>query len=411
MRSLCHDYSINCTENSKWRTRFIFLILFSIHAVILYLEALELSISYHEANILFNDTSLLHYIVSGSVYLFGQNDLALRTPLILLHLLSIPLLYILSKPYVRTDSDRLWIVFIYMLLPGLNSSALLVDSAGLVITLLLLYSIIIDRCPRSQYVLLILFLFVDISFAFLYLGLFFYALSKKNNTLLVSSLLLFGLSMSIHGFYTGGAPEGNFIDTLGIYAAIFSPFIFVYLVYVLYRRFITSKQDLLFYLATTAFVFSLLLSFRQRIEVQLFAPYLVLAIPLAAQTFFRSYRVRLREFRKNYRFLFTLSVAFLLINAMLVFFNKELYKVIDEPEQHFAYRSHIVKELAQELSKQNIRCIDARNKQLQLRLNFYDIVFCTENVLDDKPDDNQKSVTISYSGKEVYRKYVTKIHN
>lgn len=410
MKTSCCDQWIHNTQSVQWRTRFIFALLFLTHASILYYEALSLSITYHEAKILFYDISLLHYIVKGSLTLFGQNDLALRLPMIFIHLLSIPLLYILSKPYVRGDNDRLWIVLIYMLLPGLNSAALLVDGAGLVVTLLLLYVVVIERCPRAQYILLLLFLFIDISFAFLYLGLFFFALKKKDNYLLVSSLLLFGISMFIHGFNTGGAPEGNFLDTLGIYAAIFSPFVFIYLVYILYRRFITSKMDLLFYLSTTALVFSLLLSFRQRIEVQMFAPYLVLAIPLAAQTFFRSYRVRLRQFRKNYRRLFVLAVLFLLLNALVVFFNKELYQFMPTPQQHFAYRSHIVKELAKKLKEDDIHCIQASNKQLQLRLRFYDINECDTFYLSDNANTALYDVTISYSGVKVYQKYVTKNH-
>lgn len=409
MKTSCCDHWIHNTQGVHWRTRLIFLLLLLAHAVVLYFEATALSITYHEAKIVFYDTSLLHYIIQGSIALLGQNDLALRLPMIIIHLISIPLLYVLSKPYVRGDNDRLWIVFIYMLLPGLNSAALLVDGAGIVVMLLLLYVIIIERCPRAQYVLLLLFLFIDVSFAFLYLGLFFYALHKKNNTLLVVSLLLFGISMSIHGFNTGGTPEGNFLDTLGIYAAIFSPFVFIYLVYVLYRRFVTSKKDLLFYLATTALVFSLLLSFRQRIEVQIFAPFLVLAIPLAAQTFFRSYRVRLRAFRKTYRRLFMLAVIFLIMNALVVFFNKELYKFVPSPQEHFAYRSHIAKELSEVLHHKQINCIEVSNKQLQLRLQFYGISQCREYYLTEVSQGSIANVTISYSGVKVYEKYVTKV--
>ena len=411
MNSLCRDFLLHCEQSSQWRTRFIFILLFSFHALILYFEALDLSISYHEARIFFLDTSALHYIIKASVYVFGQNDMALRLPMVLFHLVSIPLLYILSKPYVRGDNDRLWIVLIYMLLPGLNSAALLVDNAGLVVMLLLLYSVVVQRYSRLHYVLLVSFLFIDVSFAFLYLGLFFYALNKKDNLLLVVSLVLFSLSMTLYGFDTGGAPEGNFLDTLGIYAAIFSPLVFIYLVYVLYRRYVTSRRDILFYIASTALVFSLLLSFRQRIEVQMFAPYLVLAIPLAAQTFFRSYRVRLREFRKNYRLFFVVSLVLLVLNAVVVFFNKELYKIIPEPEKHFAYRSHIVKELSAALKAESVPCINVHNRALQLRLSYYGIGYCQRYKLEKKASVGAKSVTISYDGQEVYHKYVAKLPN
>ena len=53
----------------------------------------SLSIRYDEAVILFEGTSLVHYLVSFSTKLFGQTDLALRLPFILLHVASLVLLY------------------------------------------------------------------------------------------------------------------------------------------------------------------------------------------------------------------------------------------------------------------------------------------------------------------------------
>lgn len=392
------------------KARIILFILLGIDALVLFFEISDLSISYREAQIVYYADSLLQGIITASLSLLGTNDFALRFPMAAMHLLSVVLLYAVSGRYLKRDRDRLWLVVIYMLLPGVNSAALLVDNSGLVILTLLFYVYIRERFPSWQYGVLVGALFIDISFAFLYLGLFFYAIAQKNNRLLVFNLLLFGLSMYIHGFDVGGTPKGHFLDTMGIYAAIFSPIVFVYMFYVLYRRFVTKQYDLLWYLASTALVFSLLLSFRQRIELQMFAPYLILAMPLAAQSFFHSYRVRLKMFRSTYRSLFAVSFVILISNALVVLFNKELYRLLDPDQTHFAHRQHIAKELAAELKREGVTCVEAQTRQMQLRLKFYGIAFCREAFLGDDPVGEAESVTISYAGAPVYQGYVTKVN-
>ena len=390
--------------------RLILFLILGIDAFILYLESTELSISYREAVILYNTDSFLHHIIHTSLNLFGQNDFALRLPMMLMHLSSALLLYVIAKPYVKYERDRLWLVLIYVLLPGVSSAALLVDNAGLVILLLFLYLYAYSRYENFAHLLLAAFLFVDGSFAILYLGLFFYALKQRETVLLIASLLLFSFSMYLHGFDTGGTPTGHLLDTLGIYAAIFSPIVFIYLFYVLYRRFVTKERDLSWYLATTALLFSLLLSLRQRIELQMFAPYLMLALPLAVQSFFHSYRVRLKIFRKNYRRIFVLSFALLCINALAVFFNKEIYRFLDDTSGHFAYRLHVASEVADALHEKKIRCINANDAKMQLRLKFYGIGYCEQQQLVADSDATETDVTIRYKEKVLYGAHVTKIH-
>ena len=392
------------------RERIILFLLLGIDALILFAETAGLSISYREAEQLFSSTSLLHYIVTASVSLLGSNDFALRLPMIGMHLISVVLLYSISGRYLKYDRDRVWLAFIYMLLPGINSAALLVDNSGLVIMLLLLYVYLQERFHVSSYIVLACALFIDVSFAFLYLGILFYAIRENKRGLLLLSVLLFGLSMYIHGFDTGGHPKGHFLDTLGIYTVIFSPIVFLYLFYVLYRRFIVKQFDLVWYLATTALVFSLLLSFRQRIDVQMFAPYLILAMPLAAQSFFHSYRVRLKMFRKTYRMLFTVSFVILVLNALVVFFNKEIYRFIDPDQTHFAHRQHVAKELAFALREAGVECVETPDERMQLRLRFYGISECRENILSMNASDGALPVTIRYSGALIYQAYVSKLH-
>jgi len=392
--------------------RLLFFILLGIDALLLISVIPDLSISYHEAQIFFNDKTPIHHIISFSTSLFGQNNFALRIPMILLHLLSVSLLYAIAKPYITREYDRLWLVGIYMLLPGINSVALLVDDAGLVLFFVMLYVFLIQRYKSFSYLLLPLLMFVDESFMFLYMGISFYAYEHQKHRLFLANTGLFILSLLLYGFDVSGAPQGQFLDTLGIYAVIFSPILFLYLFYVLYRRALLGPRDQLFYIAVSAFLLSLLLSFRQKINVEMFAPYLMVALPLVMQSFFHSFRIRLPRFRTKYRVLFIISFSLLILNAVSVFLHKDIYYLLKNPKDHFAYRLHIADVLAQSLHVKGITCIDAGDKQMQLRLSFYGIGYCKNYQLSEKRDINiSDTVTILHRDIILYQAGVTKIHD
>jgi hypothetical protein len=391
------------------KERFIFLVLLGVDALVLFLESDGISISYREAKTLYVADTFLHHLVSTSIALFGQNDVALRLPTIVMHLGAVLLLYRLSAEYLKRGSDRLWLVAIFMLLPGVSSSALLVDNSALVILLLLGYVTLQARSERAALFLLFPAAFIDAAFAPLYLALFFHALNRKSNLLIVTSLLLFGLNMYLHGFDTHGLPKGHFLDTLGLYAVIFSPIVFVYLVYTLFRHFVQRRFSLLWYLAAVPLMLSLLLSFRQVIDIQMFAPYLILALPLAARLFFHSYRVRLKRYRRNYRLLFAVSFALLILNALAVFFNKEIYALLEPGQKHFAHRQHVARELAEALKARGVNCAVMDDRKMQLRLRFYGIQRCTHYRIAAVAGSEAPDVTISYSGYTAYQATVTKI--
>jgi hypothetical protein len=142
--------------------RYIFFLILGIDALILLLETSELSISYREASMLYGDFSFLFFIEKLSISFFGQNDFALRFVMIIFHILSLLLFYKISKRYVRHDRDRLWLVLIFVLLPGVISSAMLVDSAGLIIFFLLLFVYLYEKISKPYiYLLLSFYIFID----------------------------------------------------------------------------------------------------------------------------------------------------------------------------------------------------------------------------------------------------------
>jgi len=391
------------------RERIILFLLLGVDASVLFYEVSTLSITAHEAYILYHSNSFLHYLIQFSLQLFGQNDYALRLPMIVLHLLSVLLLYRVSRPYVKRDSDRLWLVFVYILLPGVISSALLVDNAAVMIFVLFFLLYLYQTGSRFLPLLLVAPLMIDGAFAFLYFALFIYALHRNNTFYMALNLLLFSVSLYLYGFDTMGKPSGHFLDTLGLYATIFSPVVFVFLVYVLYRKMISKEYDITLYVGGVTFVVSLLFSFRQRIHIEHFAPYMMLLLPLAAQTFFSSYRVRLRVFRGRYRILLAAGFSILALHFFLLLLNKGLYLLLDDPKTHFAYKTHIVKELSSELKTMGITCVSAPSQRMQERLEFYGIEACAEHRLEEAPLKDASDVTVRYIGRTVASFNVTEI--
>lgn len=392
--------------------RLILFLILGLDALMLIFQIDELSISYNEALLLGTDFSFLQLLIKSSIFVFGQNDFALRFPMILLHILSAILLYKISAKYLHVERNRIWLLLIFVLLPGVMSSAIIVNSAGVILFGLLLFVYLYENHPiLFIYPLLFFYMLIDGNFIYLFMALALFSIYKKDRNFLLFNIALMLSSLSLYGIYMHGSPKGYFLNSLGLYAAIFTPIIFIYLFYVLYRRYLTKDVDLLWFISTTALVFSLLLSFRQRIGIEYFAPYLILALPLIAQTFESSYRVRLNIFRRNYKLVFIVSLALLLINSSVVLFNKYLYHVVKEPRKHFSYNMHVAKELSHELKKRGISCVDT-NKKMSKRLEFYGVTKCNNYLLEENYSDskNLDSVTISYKNRVVYSANVTKVN-
>jgi len=390
----------------------LFLIL-GIDALVLFFETSHISISSSGASLLYGDFSFLQLLVKTSLNIFGHNDFGLRFIFITMHILSAFLIYLISKRYLKSERNRIWLVLTFVLLPGVVSSAIMVNHAGFIIFGLLLYLYLEEKLPPTlMNILLFFYALVDVGFVYLFLGLALYNLFHKKKADFIYNIGLFFLSSYLYGFDIYGFPRGHFLDTIGVYSAIFNPIIFIYIFYVLYRRYLADKRDKLWYISSTALLFSLLISFRQRVDIEHFAPYLIIALPLAAQTFASSYRVRLKEHRNGYKAIFVVSFVLLILNTLLVFFNKEIYLVLDNPKKNFAYNMHIAKELAQELKDKGYSCVST-DKKMQMRLRFYEIGKCKENRLQEMSLQTKKAadVTIRYKNKVLYRAVVTKLNS
>lgn len=395
---------------NKYNILFIGLLLF--HTIILVWLIGHYSISTKEADIFFNQSfTPLALITHFSTTLFGQNDYALRLPFIFFYIGSSIILYLLTDNYFRLQRDRFISIFIFMLLPGVNSAALLVNESIIVVFGTLLYLYLYKLREKEHYILLVLFLFIDNSFAILFLALFFYSLNKKDNTLLFVSLTLFGLSMSMYGFRVDGTPKGYFLDTFAIYATIFSPVLFLYFFYSLYRIGIKWEKDLFWYISITALGLSLLFSLRQKVAIDDFAPFVVIAIPIMVRLFIHSLRVRLKEFRYFHYLMLRITIGVLLLSFLLFIFNKSFYLFLKDPESHVANAHYMVKELADELKELKVEGVTTEDKRLALRLKFYGISE-NKNILlsENKIGLNDREINIMYKHKLIKKYYLIKVN-
>ncbi|OCL84471.1 glycosyltransferase family 39 protein [Arcobacter porcinus] len=383
-------------------------------ASILYMLFLQtnevLSISYKEALNYFENISLLTILTRISTTLFGQNDLALRLPFVVFYCLSVIFMYKIIDDYFKTAKDRFISIFIFMLLPGLLSAALLVNSAIVVTFLTIFYIYYYKVYKKHLYYALPFFLLVDNSFTILFLALFFYSFKDKDKKLLYISLALFVISFFVYEFRVDGRPQGFLLDTFGIYAAIFSPILFLYFLYAIYRTAVIKNIDLIWYISATALLLSIVASFRQKIYIEDFAPFVVIFVPTMMKIFLHSYRVRLKEFRKNYNIFIYIVLFFLFLNILLTFVNKPIYLLLDRANKHFVYEYHFAKEIAEELKKREMTNVVSPDKHLLLRLRFYKIEEYPDYFISQEAFYNyDEKITIKYYNKDIVNIYVKKL--
>lgn len=392
---------------------FLALLLF-VDFFLLLLAVNDLSICAHEARIVYEQQTLLHWILEASFGIFGRNDYGLRLPFIFVHLLNAILIYTLSLKLLRYRRDALLSVMVYLMLPGINSAALLASKAGFIIFLVLLFIRLYRILGKEKLAMTLLpvMALLDNAFAIMFLALFFFGLLSRDNRLWIVGLVLFGFSMYWFGFNDSGKPRGYFPDTFGVYAAIFSPLVFLYFFYAAYRILIKEEKTLMWTIVATALFLSLLLSFRQKIRIEDFAPFFVIGTPLMLKVFLSGLRVRLPGFRGRYRGMFLVVMVSLVLNFFLLLQNHWLYRFYDRPKHHFANDYHVVKELAARLQQDGFEEVRSDSSDLMQRLRFYGVVPGNEWIISKQfHDQSSQKVSIFYTGEEIASFYVTKIHN
>jgi 4-amino-4-deoxy-L-arabinose transferase-like glycosyltransferase len=308
----------------------------------------------------------LKYVFELSVLLFGKTDVALRVPSLFFSALSVILFYNISRFYFKKQNDMLFATVIFSLIPGFIISSLIVNKSIYLIFLTLLFIYLYKTGEKISYVLLFFLAFVDYSFIVLYLGLIFYSINKKYNKLLIFSLFLLAINANYFNYTIDGKPKGYFLDVIGTYILIFSPLVFVYFLYSIYKGFF-YKKDIIFYVAVTAFLSSVLFSFRQRIKIDDYAPFVLPYLIYMVKIYINSYRIRLPKLRRGYKLLFFVLFSSLIIFDIALFLNKYT------PARELSESFYFIKPLSNFLVNKKINYISCNNRNLCFALHFYGI--------------------------------------
>jgi len=356
------------------------------YALILYLIAvfylaISTPISPHEAKIFYTS----HDLVST---LMHWGDTLLNTPLfgfmglriffILFGFVSLVLFYKLSRGYFIRDGDAYLSTMIFMLLPGILTGLTLSNIAIIVLPIVLLFVLLYEK---KKYILLpflmLALFFIHEASVIFFVAVLLYGLVHKDKILSISAgAFLIAFIYLAKGIDIGGRPSGHFIEIFGLYASVFSPLLFLYFFYAMYRILLREKKNLLWYISFTALAFSFLLSLRQRVDITDFAPYVMISVVLILDTLNHSVRVRLPEFQKHYKRGFYIVMAFLGISAALIISHKVSYLLLDKPEKHFAQRIYKPYYLSIQLKNDKVSCYDKARGRERYQLRYHGILLC-----------------------------------
>jgi len=344
---------------------------------------------------------ILNNILNVSIYLFGKNDFAIRIPGIIMGFLSTLLFYKLTFFYLKKEKDRFFSAFIFMLIPGMIISSLVINKSIYIIFSVLLFAYLYKNLKVLSYFLLFLFIFLDKSYISLYFALVFYALYKRDNFLLILSLIFLALNANYFNYAIKGKPKGYFLDIFGTYFLIFSPFVFLYFLYSIYKGVLDKKKDIVFFIAFFAFIISTILSFRQRIKIDDYAPFTLIFIIYMVKYFLNSFRVRLPKFRTMYKFIFGFLFGSLILFDLVLFFNSYT------PAKNLTNSYYFIKPLVKILKEHKINYIKSNNKYLQTALNFYGIKSGDKYILIYKKN---KKVSIFHKNRKLLEIDVSKLN-
>ena len=375
----------------------IFYLLF--YGTLLFYAAQKLGIGPSEAKIIFQKSSWLHFL-EYPLYKLYPNEFFVRLPVIIVSLINIYLFYKVALLFVKKEQDAKFAAVLFSLLPAVIASSVLVNKAPFIIFFTAIFILIYQKYNKLHYFYLLFLLLLDKAFAILFLALFFYALYKKQkDAFFYAGLFIF--SLFFYGFDVGGKPKSYFLDTFAIFGAIFSPLLFLYFFYVIYRILVKEQKDIVWFISAVSFLFALIVSFRQKISLIDFAPFAVFGVILIVKTFLKSLRVRLPRYRKKLQFAFFIVMATLLFNDAVL-----LYSDLFFPSRSaFVKKYHIAKIFAQKLHLKGIHCLHVPSASFALQLRFYGIKKCSTYTLSF---NEGIPIAIIYHNHLLEKYYVTK---
>lgn len=310
-----------------------------------------------EARILYNSSfDIAHFIATVSHSLF-DGVFGLRVVFVTVSMLDIYLFYLMIKNRFKNSKDTLITLLLFVSLPGVIASSVLVSDSPFAILFTVLTIIFIKK-GRLIFAALSMsaLMFTNTASFILYLAVSLYAIHNRKNRLFIVSIILFVIAILTQHYPLSGKPQGHFLELLGIYSAVFSPLLFIYYFYSLYRSLLENRRDILWYIAFSALSVSLLLSIRQKIHITDFSPYLLIGIPIAVEVYFRSLRVRMRRFQTAYRVPMYVVIFTLLLSSSVLILNGPIYYLFKDRVSVFITPVYRVYEKSSDMIKKGHTC-------------------------------------------------------
>ena len=335
-------------------------------------------LSYSEADILYSTDFTLEKVIVNSIYQFTHNHFLLRMPFFIISIISLYFyIRILDSYFQRWDSYYNLSIFVYLLTPGVFLSFIIINYATIPIFLTLMFIYAYKRENILLEILSLVLLFFTHSAQFVvYVAVAIYSYKDKKWWLLILSLILIIFSSLASKYSIGGVPKGHLVQLIGIYAAIFSPLLFIATIYALYKSAISKKRDLLATIAITAFTLSILLSIRQKIKITDFSVFFIIATPLVIQQFKNSIEVRLKEFRRGYYFVCKIIVLVLLLETSIIILHYPIYKLSPNKSWLIDNSIYQVPSIVKSLKNKNSKCKKVISNKERTLYKYYGIEEC-----------------------------------
>lgn len=345
-------------------------------AVMLYL-AIAIPITPSEAELFYASNDLVSRLMHLGDALIG-GLFGLRFFFLMAGLFSVVLFYIVANDTFNNKKDAVFATAIFAMLPGIIIGSALANIAMLVLLCVLFY--LIAR-HRKWYIfevvaLAALFLLHDASILFFIAIAIYGAVNKEKRTLIYGSISVILLIFLDRGIEIGGIPKGHFAEIFAIYASLFSPFVFLYFMYTIYRIWLREDKSIIWYISSIALFLSLLLSIRQRIFITDFAPYIFIGIIFMMQIYYQSLRVRLPAFQVVYKRGLFVSLSILILSVLFIVAQPLIFSVTNGLYFNFTNKVYRPYLLSQQLKASGQHCYDTKRIKESYQLRYYGITSC-----------------------------------
>ena len=306
-----------------------------------------------------------------------SGELGLRIFFLLLGCLNAYLFYALTAYTFDKKKDRYLALYFYLMLPGVIVSTVLANDAVIIafLTLLFLYFHFRGYSALSLVPLLLLG-FVHWSALYLYLTLILYGLFQKEKWVFLHAFMATAFYFLVGTEMSGGASGNHFFEALGIYATIFSPFLFIYLFYALYRTLLRGERSLWWYISFGALSISLVLSLQERIKVTDFSAYLMLGIVVAVDTYLGSLKVRLKRFQKSYRLFFWIITFSLIASSLMMLLHQPIYRFFGKKYYPVVASVYEPYDKAMKLKTTGKKCVKESKQKVLYQMRYYGLNKC-----------------------------------